>query len=95
MGRPVVATAWGSAGEEIRPGLTGWLVEPGDGRGLAQALDEALALGYDERQRLAEAALQDVRDRFSKESMCAGVLTVYAELLTPRPAGEVARPARA
>ena len=94
MGRPVIAAA-GGGGEAIRPGRTGWLVEPGDGKELAAALGEALSLGYEERQNLAAVALADVRERFSKERMCAETLTVYAQLLEPRTAQEVASPVRA
>jgi len=39
--KPVVATRAGGLPDKVRPGENGWLVEPGDADGLAQALLEA------------------------------------------------------
>jgi glycosyltransferase involved in cell wall biosynthesis len=43
FGRPVVATAVGGLSEDVRPGISGLLVPPGDVRRLADALDTLIA----------------------------------------------------
>ena len=53
MGRPIIGTSHGGALETIKPGETGWLVEPNDAIALSRAIEEALALGEDERVALA------------------------------------------
>lgn len=81
MGRPVIATAHGATDETVLPGRTGWLTAPGDAAALAQALDRFLALSAEERDLMARDAMDFVRSRFSKESMCASTLDVYREVL--------------
>ncbi|KIL98233.1 Glycosyltransferase [Paramagnetospirillum magnetotacticum MS-1] len=81
MGRPVIATAHGATDETVLPGRTGWLTAPGDPAALAQALDRFLALSPEERDLMAHDAMDFVRSRFSKESMCASTLGVYREVL--------------
>jgi glycosyltransferase involved in cell wall biosynthesis len=63
-------------------------VPPGDPAALADALAVALALSAADRERLAAAARAHVERRFTRETMCAATLAVYAELL---PARAVAR----
>lgn len=41
-GRPVLATRAGGLPDKVRPGETGWLVDPDDPRALARGLDEAM-----------------------------------------------------
>jgi glycosyltransferase involved in cell wall biosynthesis len=86
MGRPVVATDHGGARETILPGVTGWLVPPGDRAALAAAIAEALALAPEQRAELARQAQRHVAARFSREAMCARTIAVYEELLFPQAA---------
>jgi glycosyltransferase involved in cell wall biosynthesis len=88
MGRPVIAPNHGAAPEIVLPGETGWLVAPGDAAALATALDVALTLDADQRLWLANAAIEHVRQRFTREQMCAATLDVYREVLAEH---EVAR----
>lgn len=81
LGRPVVAPDHGGARETIVPGQTGWLVPPGDKAALANALRAALGLSKEERQAFAERAVENVRENFSKDAMCAKTLRVYEEVL--------------
>ena len=81
MGRPVIAPNHGAAPEIVVPGETGWLVAPGDPAALAAALDMALKLDADQRAVLADAAIEHVRRRFTREQMCAATLDVYKEVL--------------
>lgn len=81
MGRIVVGTNHGGATETIRDGVTGFLVPPADPDALAQALDRALSMSADERDKMAKASIERVRSEFSKALMCSKTLDVYRELL--------------
>jgi glycosyltransferase involved in cell wall biosynthesis len=82
MGRPVVATDHGGARETIVPGVTGWLVPPREPPALAIAINEALALGRDERQQLGRRAIAHIATNFTREAMCARTIEVYEELFS-------------
>jgi glycosyltransferase involved in cell wall biosynthesis len=90
MGRPVIATDQGGAPEIVQPGVTGWLVPPGDADALAAALREALSLTAEQRAELSATASARVREYFSREQMCASTLAVYEEVLNE--AAGAARP---
>jgi glycosyltransferase involved in cell wall biosynthesis len=98
MGRPVVATDIGGLGETIMPAATGWLVPPNDVDALAGALDLALAMPADARERLARRARRFVTRNFSLEQMAQQTLAVYRELLetpaAPEPVGGTGRRGR-
>lgn len=81
MGRPVIASAHGGAAETIIPDETGWLVPPADPSALAAALDFALSLSDDHRAWMSARAIAHVREHFTRETMCAQTLAVYAEVL--------------
>jgi glycosyltransferase involved in cell wall biosynthesis len=81
MGRPVVAPAHGAAGEIIEPGVTGWLFTPRDPVSLAEAMDRALKLSREEREKLSIRAIERVRAKFDKAEMCAKTLQVYGDVL--------------
>lgn len=85
MGRPVVAFDHGGAKETILEGETGLLVEPGDARALARALNAALDLDAERRKTMAEVAIQNVRDNFTLDQMCDSTLAVYREVLAAAP----------
>jgi glycosyltransferase involved in cell wall biosynthesis len=84
MGRPVVATDHGGARETILPGITGWLVPARDPVALASAIGGALALGAEERERLASRAIAHIAVHFTSAAMCARTIEVYEELLFPQ-----------
>ena len=81
MGKPVVATDHGGATETVLVGETGWLVPPRDADALAGGLAAALDLSPRERAVLATRAMAHVAARFTRESMTAATLQVYAEVL--------------
>ncbi|MBM3548083.1 MAG: glycosyltransferase family 4 protein [Alphaproteobacteria bacterium] len=82
MGRPIIATDHGGSRETILPGITGWLVPPGDSLALATALNDAVDLSTEARLRLAETAIQHAREHFDQQMMCDSTLAVYHEALT-------------
>jgi glycosyltransferase involved in cell wall biosynthesis len=81
MGRPVIATAHGGAGETVVPGRTGWLVPPGDAAALAGALAEALDLDPADRLALADRAIAHIRTNFTVERMTSRTIALYEDVL--------------
>lgn len=81
MGRPLITTDHGGSRETVLRDETGWLVRPGDVSALAKALGEALSLNAGQRAKLATRAMGHIGAHFTNETMCAGTLDVYAELL--------------
>ncbi len=55
MGKPVVVSNVGALPELVMPAMTGWLVPSGDVGELAWAIERALSLDPEVRQRLARA----------------------------------------
>lgn len=81
MGVPVIASDHGATRETVVPGETGWRVAPGDAVAWADALQAAIALGPEGRQRMGEAAAARARSLYSVEAMCRATLEVYARVL--------------
>jgi glycosyltransferase involved in cell wall biosynthesis len=81
MGRPVAGPAHGGALEIVDDQKTGWLYRPGNAESMAAALHAALGLDAAGRLRLADLAMQTMRERFTVERMCADTLAVYAKVL--------------
>jgi glycosyltransferase involved in cell wall biosynthesis len=72
---PIAVDAYGPA-EIIRHADTGWLVEPADVVGLANALVEAVNRPLERRRRGARAAI-DAHERFSWPALAEEVAAVY------------------
>lgn len=81
MGRAVIVSDNGGLGETMMPAATGWLVPPADPDALAAALDLALAMPADARERLARRARRFVIRHYSLEQMTKRTLAVYRELI--------------
>ena len=75
-GIPVVASAAGAVPELIQDGRTGLLFPPGDGEGLASALERLIGTP-DLAARIVRNALREVASRFTTELYVAGVEAVY------------------
>ncbi|MFO1149848.1 MAG: glycosyltransferase family 4 protein [Alsobacter sp.] len=92
MGAPVVVSDLGAVPETVlappqTPAAqrTGWRVKAGDAGALADALQEALALGASARDAMARRARQHVEAHFSLERMIGETLDLYAALLAQAP----------
>jgi glycosyltransferase involved in cell wall biosynthesis len=91
--RPIVATRAGGIPEIVEDGRNGVLVEPRDHAAMARAIvrllkDEGL------RQRMGDAGLASVTDRFTVERMVAATAAVYAHVAgRPRAADSARQPA--
>ncbi|MBP5615525.1 MAG: glycosyltransferase family 4 protein [Alphaproteobacteria bacterium] len=81
MGRIVVASDIGGSLENIKDGITGKHFKAGDADSLAEALTWALDLPEAERKKIGEAAINFVKENFTKQIMCDKTLAVYHELV--------------
>ena len=78
--RAVVAANAGGLPDKVKPGVNGWLVEPGDASALAAAISGAI----DEPKKLAafgQAGRRIVEDEFSWDAAGRATLALYRELL--------------
>ncbi|MEX0729902.1 MAG: glycosyltransferase [Aquisalimonadaceae bacterium] len=91
LGRPVLATDVGGVREIIRPGETGWIVEPGSSEALANALEPLI----DGRVNLAargNAARNSLFPKFAVDTRVNRLVSIYEGLCARRPATR--RPSR-
>jgi glycosyltransferase involved in cell wall biosynthesis len=82
MGRPIVAYDSALLREQVGDGRMTWLVPPGNGEALGEAVAEALDLSAAERQTLAPEANAVARQRYNRATAAAAMIEVYLELLT-------------
>lgn len=80
--RAVVATTAGGLPDKVVPGVTGWLVPPGDAPALAAALREALASGA--LDRMGAAGRSRVEQVFAWPAVAAALEDLYRSLLATR-----------
>jgi glycosyltransferase involved in cell wall biosynthesis len=93
-GVPVISTPIGSIEELVRHGETGLLVPPRDADALRAAIERLLA-EPDLGQRLAQAALAWVRERYSRERMLERMEAIFLGLAaSPAASGVIERGAR-
>jgi glycosyltransferase involved in cell wall biosynthesis len=84
--RPVIATRAGGLPDKVKPGVTGWLVPPGDAEALAAAIDEAVPY-RDALVRMGEAGADLVRREFAWPSIVNRQIEIYEELLAKKDVG--------
>ena len=80
MEKLVIATNIGGSKETMIHGQTGWLVEPNNINAMAKAIDHAVKLSADERNKIERAAREHVLKNFTLEQMMKETLTVYKML---------------
>jgi glycosyltransferase involved in cell wall biosynthesis len=80
-GVPIVASRVGGIPEAVEDGVTGLLVPPGDPLALREAIGRLLADSA-LRRRFGEAGAQRIRRAFSVDTMVAGNLDLYRDLLS-------------
>jgi len=81
MGKIVVASNIGGSLDTIKDGVNGKLFDSGNPYSLAAALDWALTLNEEEKQKIAKAAQKNAKDNFTKQIMCDKTIAVYRELV--------------
>jgi glycosyltransferase involved in cell wall biosynthesis len=79
--RAVVATRAGGLPDKVKPGINGWLVQPGDPGALADAIREALS-DRDRLLSMGAAGRGIVEAEFSWRIATDRLLDVYGELLS-------------
>lgn len=81
MGRVVVASNIGGSVETVIDGVTGRLYESTSAQALAKAIEWALHLSTDEREKIGAAGIKNVKEHFTKQIMCDKTIAVYKELI--------------
>lgn len=81
MGRVVVASNIGGSVETVIDGVTGRLYESTSVQALAEAVDWALHLSTEEREKIGAAGIKNVKEHFTKQIMCDKTIEVYKELI--------------
>ena len=81
MGKIVIASNIGGSLENTIDGVTGKLFKSGDADDLAAAIDWALTLPKNEKEKIGQAAIKNVKDHFTKQIMCDKTIAVYNELM--------------
>ena len=81
MGRVVVASYIGGSVETVIDGVTGRLYESTSVQALAEAIDWALHLSTEEREKIGAAGIKNVKEHFTKQIMCDKTIEVYKELI--------------
>jgi glycosyltransferase involved in cell wall biosynthesis len=83
LGRPVIATSIAGIPELVKPGLTGWLVTPGNASELARAMREALDAAPAQLESLATVGRALVRHDHSTDTETAKLETLLLSSLGP------------
>lgn len=82
--RPVIATRVGGNAEQVLPGRTGWLVEPGSPRSLARAIRELLSDPLEARRRGSAARVRALK-LFPIERAARRYQALYEQVVADRP----------
>jgi glycosyltransferase involved in cell wall biosynthesis len=78
--RPVIASRAGGLPDKVQPGVTGWLVPPGDPEALAAAIDDAVGR-RESLPQMGEAGADLVRREFAWPAIANRQIAIYEELL--------------
>ena len=82
MGKPVIASDHGGQRETVQNGITGWLVEPGNPKAIAKAVESFIEQDDTTRAAMSYTAMNRARDQFSTESLQRKTLAVYHALMS-------------
>ena len=77
---PVVATDVGGTSELVREGLTGYLVQPGDGAAMADRLTR-LCKDPETRRKMGEAGRRRIAEQFTADQMARKFENLYQNLV--------------
>jgi len=84
MARPVIAAAHGGLSETVVQGQTGLLTPPNDSRALADAIEQLIDMGPEQRAEMGRRGRERARRLYSKSALQAATLQVYDRLLGVR-----------
>ena len=80
-GLPVVSTYVGDLKEAVNNGENGYLVEPGDIKGLADALEYMITLTEDKWEKVSKSAREKAEEKFSDSNYKDILLHIYKDCL--------------
>ena len=89
--KPIVATRAGGLPDKVRPGENGWLVEPGDADGLAQALARGGLARRRDSPPWARAAARSSSASSRGRSLADQTIALYRELRRAEQGDRLAR----
>lgn len=78
---PVVAYRVGGIGEVVLPGKTGWLLEPGDEKGFAQAVAELINKSGKSAE-VVQNAYQQVNEQYMNKGIARSFVKLYEQVLS-------------
>ena len=81
MGKIVLASNIGGSLDNTIDGVTGKLFESNNPQALADAIDWALTLPKKTKEKISKAAINNVKEHFTKQIMCDKTIAVYQELV--------------
>lgn len=84
MGRVVVASDIGGSKETVIDGVTGKLFKSGDADDLASAINWALSLSKEDKDKIGANAIKNVKEHFTKQIMCDKTISVYEEIINQK-----------
>lgn len=84
MGKIVIASNIGGSLDNLKDGKTGRLFASNNAQSLADAIDWALDLSESEKEKIAKAAIKNVKDNFTKDIMSDKTIAVYHELVNSK-----------
>jgi glycosyltransferase involved in cell wall biosynthesis len=79
--RPAVATDVGDVRAMIEPGVSGWIVPPGDAPALGRAIEALVRTEHDRLVEMGEAGSVHVRKEFSVSNLVGRTMDVYRLVL--------------
>ena len=88
MQRIVIATNHGGSQETISPALRPLMCKPNDSASMKQAIEQALALSQETRQKLGAEAAVYIRENFTLDKMCRDTIALYELELCKRSSSE-------
>jgi glycosyltransferase involved in cell wall biosynthesis len=81
MGLPIIASDLGGAKETVDPGISGFLVPPGDSHALAARIKDVLDMTDEQRAAMGAAGFARVRELFTTQSLQRDTLALYQRVL--------------
>ena len=83
MGKPLMSSSFSGLGENVRHGVNGLLVEPGDVAAVASAMRQFLAMDKETLQRFARSAREFAVDRFGIGRQQSAHALLYDRMTRP------------
>lgn len=81
MGIPNISTGIASIPEVIEHGVNGYLIAPGDRKGLTELITK-LCLDRELRMEMSRMAYQTVKEKFSIPVCCENIKELYRKVLS-------------